>query len=271
MGLQYKQAVSKFDKKDGIIALCIYAWVILYNTPGVPIAPWWLGVVGGFGLHVVLANFIAAYTVFVLPCIVITIIGKRGFASMGFRAKNLWPALRLGLVFSAITLVLFGNFFHGIIQGWELFPFAVIINGLLLTLVFAAWEDIVLMGFIQPRIYGLIKKDALAVLTVALMFAFMHIPPWLYSGQFVLTDVFSWLIFAGWVGNFIAWNMIFRRYFSIWPVIMLHTVMNFAPEGLWAVRGQGLGFNVVSVVLWLVIYGWAWFTYRLSYKEQKKI
>ena len=267
MGSQYKQEVSKFGKKDGIIALCIYAWVVLYHTPGVPIASWWLGVVGGFGLHVVLANFIATFTVFVLPCIVITIIGKRGFASMGFNLKNLWAALRLGLVFSAITLVLFGNIFHGIVQGWELLSFAAIISGLLLTLVFAAWEDIVLMGFIQPRIYGLIKKDVLAVLAVALMFAFMHIPPWLHSGQFAPADIFSWLIFVGWVGNFIAWNMIFRRYFSIWPVIMLHTIMNFAPEGIWAVRGQGLDFNVASVVLWILIYGWAWVVYRRDHKK----
>ena len=259
MGSRYKQETAKYGKKDGIIALCFYAYIIAAHF--IPrILP---AVIRGqlARLQGASQDFVITFVLFTLPCIILVLVRKQKLASIGFHKKNLLSALGVGLVFSVITLFLFGNLIPGALQGWELKSFGALMSALLVTLIFASWEDIVMMGYIQPRIYGLIKNDVLAVAAVAFLFAVLHIPMRLANHGLAAFDTGLLLLIVGWMGNFIAWNLIFRRHFSIFPVILLHVFMNFSPN-IWYSRGHGLDFNVASVILWVIIYGWAWFVYR---------
>ena len=264
MDLRYKQEVAKYGKKDGIIALCLYVYIIAAHF--IPrILPQGLANLIA-GLPWMAEAFIITFVLFTVPCIILVLARKQGLASIGFHTKNLLPSLRIGLVFSALTLILFGNLIPGLVQGWELKSFGTLVNALLITLIFASWEDIVMMGYIQTRIYGLIKNNVLAVVMVAFLFALVHIPMRLAVDGLAAFDIGLLLLIIGWMGNFIAWNLIFRRHFSIYPVIMLHVFMNFSPD-IWYSRGQGLDFNIASVILWVAIYGWAWVSYR-SYRKK---
>jgi len=51
-----------------------------------------------------------------------------------------------------------------------------VIRALISTLIFAAWEDIVFSGLIQPRLHGIVKNNILAVFIGALFFALMYMP-----------------------------------------------------------------------------------------------
>ena len=67
---------------------------------------------------------------------------KQGLSSIGFRKKNLWPALCLGLLFSIIPLMLNDGILPGIIYGYEPRSFGMILYITVGTFIFAASEDI---------------------------------------------------------------------------------------------------------------------------------
>jgi len=259
---QYKQEVSKYGKKDGIIALCFFAYIVAAHF--FPNA-----ILSVFDIHLTgLSRAVQSFVVFAIPCIALVLIRKQGLSSIGFHRKNLLPALLTGVIFSVLVLVLYGNLVSGISQGWELHNSGTLANIFLATLFFAAWEDIVMMGFVQTRIYGLIKNNVIAVAVGALLFAVMHIPVPFATYGIAIFNITLLLDIVGWMGAFVVWNLVFRRYFSIYPLILLHTFWNFSGR-IWYSGGQGLDTTVSFILLVLVISAWAWLSYRHAKKGTK--
>jgi len=87
-----------------------------------------------------------------------------------------------------------------------------------------------LMGFIQTRIYGIIKNSFWAIFLVAFMFMFMHIPfqmaiahmdffTFVPSNYITLIFQFSWNI---------IFNVMYAKYNSIVAPTLFHTIMNWS-------------------------------------------
>lgn len=275
--VQYKAEVAKFTKKDGMLALCYFAYILA------------LTFFLGFSLQssiaaelsnetLIFINNVIRPIAMVLPCIVIIFVKKQGLSSIGIHKKNLGAALLLGLVFSAIALMLYWGLLPGLVQGGQLRPIGeIIVQILTVTLVLAAWEDIVCSGFIQTRLHGLIKHNILAVFVGALIFAFIHFPAYILAdfidpGYYRALNLLISPRMIGWIGMHTIHNLLFRKYFSIFPVIMIHTFVNVSQGLLWEAPGvTGLNETVSFAIIVLVVVAWAVYQVRKGKKPSVSV
>ena len=271
---KYKAEVAKYGRKDAIIALCYVVYVCAMSYFLVPshiasniiVALDFSAGLGTIGLNI-LFNF-TTFIVMLAPFFVYMLITGQKLASIGFRKKHLGAALCLGLAFSAIALVLtYRGLLPGLIQGGQLNSFGILMLLLLQTLLAAAWEDILFSGYIQTRLYGLIRHDVLAVFIGAVLFGAMHIPSRVPQyGLSALGGLVS-LEMIGWIGMHSVWNLLFRRHFSIFPVIMMHTFWNMAQARLWAdPLPPGLNETASFAIIILAAGIWAFYTRRKGKK-----
>ena len=241
---QYKQEVSKYGKKDAVIALCFYLVLTIFAIV------FWV-VVDHFELPGRMSSIIYSILA-VVSVVALVLINKQGISSLGIHSKNWKPALLLGVVLSVTVLLTMGGLIVGIIYGSQFNPLNHIIMMLLYLLIMAAYEDIIFIGYIQTRLYGLIKKDVLAVIAGAFLFALIHIPMGLATGGAL------WTLLMGmpfWIIMHIIMNGIFRRYTSIIPVTMFHMFFNFSQTELWSAEGfvELPSYMVIILVLALAL------------------
>jgi len=222
MESRFRQEVSKFGKKDGILAMCMFLLSVILTTASVAVGN------RGLPMSFVLVH-IANYTP-VIFIVLIVLRNKQGLASIGLQKEKLWPAIRLGLLFSLVP-IMFGGIIPGLYAGFNQLAFGAIISGLAITLLFAAWEDILYAGFITPRLYGFVKSGWFAIPIGALLFAIMHVPTWLLMDRLYFGSWnYAWLSslqVLRWFIGFLFYFAIFRKYYSIVPVIIIHTINNF--------------------------------------------
>ena len=219
---EYKAEVSKYKKKDAIIALCFYAFfycVILF-LPSV----WGVLDIGPTEILGVNTVFIVDSIILIAAVFILVSLKKDGIASLGFRKNNLWPAVRLGLLFGSIILA--SVVLPSIIFGWETRAFGIASLMMFRTIIAAAQEDIIFVGYIQTRLYGLVKNDILAILVGAFLFSFMHLMPLFGSQGLAAFNLGSLIWMLQLIPAHIFHNAIFRRYFSILPVIIVHALGN---------------------------------------------
>ena len=139
-------------------------------------------------------------------------------------------------------------------------------------LIMAIREDIVFVGYMQTRIYGLIKRDFFAIGIVGFTFAILHFPGFIVlnilSGESFGLDFR--LMFVGmtlsWVIGHVLFNTLFRQFRSIIVVTLFHFSSNFAMRGeLWEYSGEsdisvffiisgGVAFGVFLVITALLPY-----------------
>jgi len=261
---EYKAEVSKYQTKDGINAIGFFLFycVMLFALGVTRRLGWDTFITGTVFLIVVIAAIVA-----------LVLIKKEGLSSIGFRRKNLWPALRLGLLFGFIPVLIGGGLIPGlIIYNWEFQAFSAIVISTLITFFNAAHEDMIFVGYIQTRLYGLIKRDYMAILAGACLFSLMHIMPQL--GQHGL-EAFNfgnliWLLVL--IPMHVFMNALFRRYYSIYPVMILHTLNNGAAnmwvstDSFWLGRG-----NLIVVGVYVLVFG-IWILYlRRKESESSKV
>jgi len=260
----YKQEVLKYTRKDAIMALCLFIVVsIPHNRILATISVRLLEVP-----NVVWQLMIALF--FVVPVIILLLINKQGLSSIGFHRKHLWSALRLGLIGSIIPLLLYSGLLAGIFNGWEFNPPTTMLYLLLIIFIAAAREDIAFV-YIQTRLYGLIKNDRLAVFTCAVLFALFHAPFRIWVLGWPVLDTLVSPLMIGHIGSHIVFNMFFRKYFSIFSVILIHTIWNFSAfGGLWAVSGIGIEDTISFIVIMLALIIWVWLSHRSVKKKSKE-
>ena len=257
MNVQYKQEIAKYGKKDGIIALVYFLyWVVIQYVSLILVGDVFILPFGS------IARLAVSWFIWLAPMFVYVLVKERSLASIGFHRRNFGRALLVGLAFSALALSLREGLLPGLVLGWEFHPLNTFLYFFLFTLLAASVEDIAFMGFIQPRLYGLIRKDILAVLAGAFLFGFIHVTgEMIYFGPAHIMVTFSFRMYQ-WMVFFIIWNLIFRKYFSLFPVIMLHTAANLAGiNRFWVDAGPGDGVNsvfsfyllVVAVIAWALV------------------
>jgi len=158
-------------------------------------------------------------------------------------------------VFSVLILLM-RAFIPGLLGGWEFHVLSHVMHMLFITLFVAIAEDVAFTGYIQTRIYGLIKNDILAVLIVGILFALVHVAA--HIGFFGVSDIFASVStrFPFWIGMHVIYNLVFRRHFSIIPVIMVHAAWNFSNMGIFVIEGGSIFINISMYVLLVVAASW---------------
>ena len=221
MDSKYKQEVQKFGKKDAIIALCAFVAITAFITFFD-----WLRIQG---FHDTTIGFILRAIIIGIT-FTIVLVKKQGLASIGFHKDKLRQALVFGLlltlVFSAFGVI------PGLIYNWEFNSIGTIISVLLITIIMAAGEDIFFVGYLQTRLHGLFKSSIVAILVGAICFALAHVPAALLLSPYPVGMINMWII---WIIGHTLMVLVFRKQFSIIPVIIAHTLGNFfSTGGLWS-------------------------------------
>jgi len=261
---RYRQDVSKYGKKDALIALCV---LLLYMVLGITLAIIGNALESAETLTSEQIRLLMAMMQLFVPTVIIAIviIKKQGLKSIGIHKENLWPALRLGCLFSLIAI--FFSVLPGILYGGNFVGISAIMSSLLWAFLFAFPEDIFFIGYLQTRLYGLFKTDKVAIGTGALIFAFMHVPTWIMMGRLNLENMPSFALSVfGWLTAHVIYVLVFKRHFSLFPIFIMHTISNWAlGSEFWvfaddyatqsALEWGGLGgiLRIVAVVVWAIV------------------
>lgn len=212
----YKQTILEYGKKDGIFALIMYALVmVLYYCMGAVYASknLYLGYQVNIGL--------------VLLCIGLVVARKQPLKSIGISKKNLKTSLILGAIPSILLLTVM--LIAGLLGG-DHFETAsnLLLSFLKFLFIIGFVEEIIFRGYIQTRIYGLIKKPIAAILITAVFFMLMHIPFQMGRAQmgvfeYITTNYISLLFTFAW---HIVFNFMYSKYNSIAAPTLFHTFVD---------------------------------------------
>ncbi|MCL2377569.1 MAG: CPBP family glutamic-type intramembrane protease [Defluviitaleaceae bacterium] len=257
----YEMTPQRYGRKDGIIALLVWlCYVILISAYAAITSrlsmPWYIFVI----------VVIIFMSLLVVGVFIVVKIRKQRIVSIGFRKENLGKAIGFGLLISLIPII-FLAILPGIINGFNNVDALGLVVALITTFFFAAHEDVIFVGFIQTRLYGLFQTQVVAIGVGAILFALMHVPPWVINGRLdfgqPLTVVAA---FLAWVILHIVFVSVFKKYFSIVPVLILHTIwnysMNFAQlEGI-------IDFSIIAIIIAALV---ACFLYWQSHKRNNNL
>ncbi|MCL2445756.1 MAG: hypothetical protein FWD06_03190 [Oscillospiraceae bacterium] len=234
------------SKKDAIIALAYFAYFILRDFA---VSLSYSHFSGGSGQILEDWHLIIAITCVIDILIVVAIVKfrKQSLASIGLHKQKLLSAIGLGLLFAPIFL--FSRVVPGITGGWILNALGSFLFALANVMLWAVREYISFVGFIQTRLYGLVKNDAWAINLGAVLFALAHIPSRLVGG-IPLWDITFMLLLVNWFFMHRAFVMLFKKYHSLVPVFIMHVASNF--PGLW--QGEGRISPMLTVMIPTVVF-----------------
>ena len=165
------------------------------------------------------------YGVFVnIAFILIPVFICRGLFALGLCRNNLCRSLIvsgiIGIVFLlAVTII------PGILSHTQLLPVNQIVTNLFYYfIVIALSEEISFRGFIQPRLFPLVKREWLTILLGGVLFVLMHYPYQMAARGMTFTQYWP-LCIANAPFQFLwhlAFTALYRRYGNIFGSTLLH-------------------------------------------------
>jgi len=246
---KYEQEISKFSKKDGILAICVWLIYMIMGSAYVTVmsrisVPWYLNVF-----------IIICYCSFQAGIVFVIIRRqKQDISSIGLHKEKIRNAIWLGLFVSLIP-VLFTVVLPGIYSGFHEHLIGILLVNFVTAFFFAAHEDVVFIGFIQTRLYGIFKTDKVAITVGAILFSLMHIPLWIIMGRFDLNNLFVDILInsLGWILMYLVFVSVFKKYYSLAPVFILHTIANYSFNFALTQFAFGFDFSLVRLILLVVV------------------
>jgi membrane protease YdiL (CAAX protease family) len=207
----YKEQIAHYDKIDGMLALALYAVLM--------VAYYFMGILF---VQKNLYLGVPINLLMIVLCIVLVLIRKQRLNSIGVTAKNVGRALLIGMVFG-ILFSLAMNVIPSILTGGKVITLsAALYNIFYYFVVIALSEEIVFRGYIQTRIYGLIKHDILAIFITAFLFYAMHLPFQMvaYGMQINIVNMVTMIAL-----HFVM-NFLYRKYNSLAAPTIFHGLLD---------------------------------------------
>ena len=205
----YLDLLQSFTITDTLVALGYYALIlVVYYVLG-----WLVANTGKY--YGVLASVI-------LMLIPLMICRRR--AEIGLSRRNLKRSLIVSGILGMLFLLTF-TVIPGIVMQAQLLPLKKIVSNLFYYFVIIGLsEEISFRGFIQPRLYPLVKREWLMILLGGLLFVFMHYPFQMAARN--MSFVEYWPQFAANAPFQFLWHLVFtglyRRYGNIFGSSVLH-------------------------------------------------
>ncbi len=215
----YKEEVRNYTRIDGILAIVYYViLMILYFFMG----RLYLNKQIYLGIPI---NLLCA-----LICILIVLLRKQKLSSLGITKYKLKSSIILGS-FLGILFLVFNGIIPALFSERELISADMLLyNIFYFFTVIGFVEELIFRGFIQTRLYGIIKNNFLAIIITGVMFSLMHIPFQMSHVNMSLSQFFSentlWLITL--VGWHVFFNFLYKKYNSIFTGTIVHGFMNFS-------------------------------------------
>jgi membrane protease YdiL (CAAX protease family) len=216
--VSYNEMTNSYKKMDGILAMGFYVlFFITYLFIGILYTE----------KHIYLG--IPVNILLVLICCAVVLLRRQKLSTIGLTLKNVKTSSLFGLIFGVgYSLV---NILTSLLSNGKLIAFSgIVYNIFYFFIIIAFTEEVVFRGFIQTRMYGLIKWDVFAVLVCGLMFSVMHIPFQMYKQNVnlltFLQNNYLWLLFL--VLYHFLFNFLYRKFNSLAAPILFHGFMNFS-------------------------------------------
>lgn len=215
---KYKSTINTYERVDGLCAVISYVLVMaVYYAMGVIYAEKNLYL--GYQINFLL----------VVGCIACTLLRRQTMESIGFGKRNIIKSILLGMITGIIVLLI--NLIPGLISGRQ-FNTISKLGSLFFYyfIIIALVEEVIFRGFIQTRIYGIVKRPLAAILLTALMFMTIHIPFQMGAAHMdfitYLSNNFVTLIFT-FIWHIIL-NFLYSKYNSIAAPMIFHTLMDWS-------------------------------------------
>ena len=152
------------------------------------------------------------------------ILCRKCISKTGLSFRNIRPSLIVSFIIGLLFLLSF-TIIPGIVGHAQLQPAGQILSNILYYFVIIALsEEISFRGFIQPRLYPLLRREWLTIAAGGLLFVFMHYPYQMAARN--MTAAQCWPMFIANAPMQFIWHLMFtflyRRYGNIFGSTVLH-------------------------------------------------
>ncbi len=214
----YFEGVSQYNRKDAIIAIIIYLVIMMaYYIMGLIYMK--KGLYIGIEVNVGLA----------ILCFLAIKLRKQSLSSIGFTKRNFKKSMLLGLILGLIVLI--ANNLGNVIGGNEIRSLSILMEKFVyFLLVIALVEEIIFRGYLQTRIYGIIKKRIPSILIISFLFMIMHIPFQMgYANMNFITYIANnWITLCFTFLWHIIFNFLYMKYNSIIAPTIFHGFLDWS-------------------------------------------
>lgn len=161
----YQEMIATYTVVDSVLAIAVYVLLLF--------AYYFLGVLV---VQRQLYLGVPVNLLMIVVCMGLMLARKQKPASIGFTLKNIGKALLTGMILGTI-FTFFMNILPNILAGSRVITFnQAVYNIYYYFIVIALAEEVIFRGYIQTRMYGLIKHDITAVVVTGVLFYIMHLP-----------------------------------------------------------------------------------------------
>lgn len=218
---EYNNNLKKYTKKDGLLALLLFAiMIIMYAFIG----------------FLYKNNSFVKENIKILGCLlnllltIITILfvklRKQNLDSIGLKGKWKKSIIMGGIL---ALFYFYCNCLDHLIHGEKLISITSILFLIIYFLLVAVCEEFIFRGYIGTRLNGLIKNKYIVIIITGLLFVVMHFPYRMIAANMSLSD-----FDIGWLINLftfhIIMNFIYLKTNSIYGSIIPHWISDLAYE-----------------------------------------
>ena len=216
---EYCEQIEKYDLVSGIKVIVLYSIYILIICVQ--------GILYGTDLsNVILSRLDLIVPVIILMIGMVFIKGDhQGFNSIGLTVRRLPISMAGGIGLAAILLISMFLYFSIYeqksmsIQVPALYPSIFFLIG-------AVEEELVFRGYIQTRLAGAIKNEALCIFITAILFVFIHYPlRWVVANEISLQSL-SMFHIVYLIALHLACSLVYKKTNCLYGAICLHYLYN---------------------------------------------
>lgn len=219
----YNNNLSQYDTKDGLLALCLFGVFILMISI--------LAILDIKVKHIKYNRMIAGDIfngLLVLITILFVKLRKQSLETIGLYKGKWKKSIYIGMILAGILFL--SNCGSSLLQGKELINIRSIFTYGISFFCVSLCEEVVFRGYINTRIYGIIKTQWISIVVTGLLFIIVHFPyRMIASGrslkELVVNNIF-WLINL--FVTHIVLNFIYTKTNSLYGAIIPHWVSNLA-------------------------------------------
>ncbi len=214
----YQEQIAGYGRKDGLLAVVVwiavmavyYAMGQLYAAKGV-----YLGVYVNSAL--------------VVLCLALVLIRKEKPASIGLTRVKAVKSIVVGCVLGVI--IVGANNAMNMVQGRSLAPLHdMALDFVYYMAVISLAEEVIFRGYIQTRLYGLVKNPVAAIMLGGIFFMLMHIPFQMGYAQmgwlaYIQLNSITLILTFFW---HILFDFLYRKYNTIYTPAIFHGFLNWS-------------------------------------------
>lgn len=218
MNADYKSNLSNYNKADGFKAFAVYI-VIMMSA----FFQGWLYTTSA-SVFVLNSSHIWIALILVAAFFLFLIASKEKIQSIGINGDNIKSSILLGIAGGAILLALKTALFMA--QGFKISLNMPVLMNWVIFCISAFEEEIIFRGYIQTRLFGLLKTQWIAGIINAILFLSIHYPVrWVVSGAISFGS-----LSAGYVISLLALHyfcdFVYKRTNCLYGSILLHIIYN---------------------------------------------